>query len=1064
MSDIHTLVAEIEAVLKARIDNGLNKQEARKKVLSALQSVASLPSDLRLTLATTIQRGVASCPGNRRRPLAVMLIRLVGASDLLTNDDKRECRKEMVSVVEDACPDLTKSLFNRNAMNHEKIEAIARIHQSACGSLEPLVQPFASLPDLAERRQNMMRSLNGRKYKGYLGTFGYNTVLEAIRSLLSQVDTVFQSRGHERQTTIQQILEDIPIQIENCEQIQTFVATDFAIPFLKRLHSSALTMKDRMAADFACHIRLSETGEKGEKGYPLHRVGSTIEVSVPMINSGPGVAQNVTSYCVADNCKVINAETRLGNVKPGPYVLPLVIELTQATTKLTPMLEVKWSVVGDPNPHAATFTTLIRGQRTDIDWEPLELHQPYSLEVAYKDDFYGRRDVLSRIIRRLTSNPMHSCYVTGQKRVGKSSLARAVQSMIEQTQDTAHYHVLYLECGAIMFSTGEQTMAEFGRQLEEHFSCHLGPQAAWEPRDYSSSLSPLNKLLEALRREDDSNRFVVIMDEFDEINESLYSHGELANTFFLNVRTLASKRNLAFVLVGAEKMPYLMASQGEKLNKFARELLDSFDQKTEWSDFSSLVRDPVAGSIVFHESALRRLYDLTDGHPFFTKALCAEAYELALRATDAEISDMNIERAAQRLLMSLDTNAFAHYWRDGTRGDADEVEIAAVKRCRTLVSWARTVRSGAAPTVAEIERHLYGPLQRDEMRHQLDDFCRRTVFEEEDRQYSPRVVLFGRWLRDGGFAQLVDGHIGDELEENRQREEDKAYVKSDEVVELANRWSLYQGNALTEDRIRAWIDQADSNVARRQLFKLLKNMRFVTEIRVQEAFQNAYDTIRRRLPVFVQRKRSQRRHDVLVTFFGSAAKSGAQYASQFAKANLIVQQNVVAPERLATGFRKNKDVGISAVIVIDDMIGTGSTLAGDLESHCRVLQELEIGSTVPLFLCVLCGTVQGEAKVRRYLEGNFDDSDLYVCETLEEHHFAFGEELGFWDSDLEKQQAKSMVMDLGARVDKRRPLGYRGQGLLLTFYRNCPNNSLPILFGSGRGEPRWTPLFPRLQV
>ena len=212
---------------------------------------------------------------------------------------------------------------------------------------------------------------------------------------------------------------------------------------------------------------------------------------------------------------------------------------------------------------------------------------------------------------------MQSCYMTGQKRVGKSSLARAVQSSLEKTPGPTRYHVLYLECGEFMHSTGEQTLAALGQQLEDYFTHYLDRNTNWDPQDYSSSLSPLNQLLETLRRENGFDRFVVILDEFDEINESLYSHGEFANTFFLNLRTLSSKRNLVFVLVGAEKMPYLMSSQGEKLNKFDRESLDSFDQKTEWSDFVSLVRDPVIGSLVFHDRALRKLYELTDGHPYF---------------------------------------------------------------------------------------------------------------------------------------------------------------------------------------------------------------------------------------------------------------------------------------------------------------------------------------------------------------------------------------------------------------------------------------------------------------
>ena len=906
-----------------------------------------------------------------------------------------------------------------------------------------------------------MRSINHRRSKDYLAAFGYSSVQQLVESLLSQVDSVIQASGYELQTTMQQLVEDIPIQLEGCEKTGTFVHLQYAVPFLKRVDKCAAALKDRLAANFACQITVPAAALRAEKRYPLHLDGSEIEISIPLNNDGPGVAQNVTTYCVAEHCEVKNAETNLGTVTPGPFVFTLLIELTDVQTELQATVEVSWSVVGDPKRYRESFTTHIYGQQTDIDWEWLAEQYPYSLEVAYDDDFYGRRDALNRIIRRLTSTDMQSCYITGQKRVGKSSLARTVQSRVEKMDGPGRYHVLYLECGEIMHSTGEQTLDALGRQLEEYFSHYLDRHTDWESQDYLSSLSPLNRLLETLKREGELNRFVVILDEFDEINESLYSHGELASTFFLNLRTLASKRNLAFVLVGAEKMPYVMSSQGEKLNKFDRESLDSFDQETEWSDFASLVRDPVDGSIVFHDRALRKLFDFTDGHPYFTKVLCGKAYESALASKDAEISDADIEKATLRLLVSLDTIAFAHYWRDGTRGNADEVEIASVKRCRTLVSWARTVRSGRKPTRDEIESCLYAHLRSDEMVHELDDFCRRGVFGEEEGQYWPTVELFGRWLRDGGFTRLVDGHLGDELEEKRRLEEDAAYVTSKEVVDLVDHWPLYQGHRLTEDKVRNWIDQVENNVSRRQLFKLLQNIRFVTDEHVQEAFRGAYESIRRRLPPFVQRKRTERRRDVLVTFLGGAAKSGGQYASHFANTNRIILTNVLTPEQLNVGFRDGAEEGISAVVVVDDMIGTGNTLIGQLESYADVLNEIGIGSTVPLFVCVFCATVEGESKVRRHLERTFQDSDLHVCEVLDERHYAFGEGIAFWDSESEKQKTKSMVLDLGVRVDKRRPLGYRGQGLLLTFSRNCPNNSLPILYGSGKGAERWTPLLPR---
>lgn len=1063
MTDLLPIVAQLDSILQGLSSDNQASNAQRRQLRDAILSIGSLSSDHGSSLADTIRLAASSCPSRAKRTLASVMIRLVSSSGVFKEQDKQKCRKEIVSLVEESCPDLIKGLFKPNDQNHEKVESLGKIHNKACDHLDEITQPFASLQDLANRRRSIMRSINNRTSAGYLNAFGFKYVQQTVGSLLDQVEKVVEARGHELQTSIQQLVADIPVQLERCNEIGTFVTSQYAVPFLERLQRSALEMKNASMAEFACRIAVPDGSREPEKKYPLHLVGSEVEISVPLINTGPGVAQSVRTFSMADHGEVRNAETNLGNVEPGPFILTLVIELAKPTQELQAEVEIKWIVVGDPDPRSEIFTTVIRGQRDDLDWDQLAHKHPYNLEVALADDFYGRRDVLNRITRRLTSNTMQSCYITGQKRVGKSSLARAVKSAIEKNDGPFRYHVRYLECGEIMHSSGEETLAELGRQLEDYFARFLGQHIRWEPQKFSSSLTPLNRLLDTLKNEDSTNRFVVILDEIDEINESLYSHGELAKTFFLNLRTLASKTNLAFVLVGAEKMPYLMSSQGERLNKFEKESLDSFDRETEWPDFRSLVRDPVTGEIIFHESALRRLYGLTDGHPYFTKALCAKAFELAVAKKDAEISDVDVGKAGRRLVASLGSNAFAHYWRDGTRGGEDEVEIASVRRCRTLISWARAERSGVKRTHEQIERHLYGNLRPDEMRHELDDFCRRGVFKVENGNLSPRVELFGEWLRDNGFALLVGDQVGGELEKAQQQQEDQAYVKPSEILELVDRWPLYQGRRIAEERVRAWIEQTDSKVEQRWLFTLLQNVRFITDEHVQDAFRSAYEKKRRNLPVFVQRKRVDRRRDVLVTYFGGAAKSGAHYANKYAQENKILQSNVLPADQLEDRFRKKQQEGIKAIVVVDDMIGTGNSLVGDLQSLSEVFGEFEFGSTTPLFVCVFCATVEGEGKVRRYIGSTYSNSDLHVCEILDSRHYAFDKDLGFWSSEDEKQRAESMVRNLGARVDKSRPLGYRDQGLLLTFSRNCPNNCLPILFRDGKGVT-WQPLFPRMQM
>ena len=343
----------------------------------------------------------------------------------------------------------------------------------------------------------------------------------------------------------------------------------------------------------------------------------------------------------------------------------------------------------------------------------------------------------------------------------------------------------------------------------------------------------------------------------------------------------------------------------------------------------------------------------------------------------------------------------------------------------------------------------------------MEDLCRRGVFREDGGVYRTAVDLFATWLTETGFARLVSDQLGDELAEARRQREDAAYVQAAEIVDLTDRWELYQGRSVTPEDVRGWLEQVESHVDQRMLFKLLQNVRFIRDIEVREMFVRAQDWMRSRLSVPVRKSRAQRRDDILVCYADGGGKSGAYYAALYAKANDISGDNVRALGKVAEdvgSWEKGKQLG---VVIVDDIVGTGRTMLENLEALAGVQGGRRVGVDVPLSVVAVCGTSEGERRLRSYLQKSMPSADLEVCEQLMERHFAFGDGIGLWETEDEKHAAKSLVTGLGVRIQRRKPLGYGDQGLLVTFARNCPNNSLPILHGSGKGRTPWRALFPR---
>jgi hypothetical protein len=681
-------------------------------------------------------------------------------------------------------------------------------------------------------------------------------------------------------------------ELEYCDNFRTFITEYYYRPFVETVNKVVEDEAIRSKQKFICEIK----GRKGnsfrlDKKYPLHHENETIRLFIPVINSGPGTADHAMAFIGTRNDSVLlyTEEIDLGGVAPGDFVLPVSFTMVKPTNIIIFDILISWMAIGDPDEKLVSLSVTIEAQSVDVDWEFLASLNPYSLDIATGTDFHGRRDKINRLASRTAAGRMQSSYITGQRRVGKSSLARAVEDRIKSSEPNCY--VLNIECGDFKHPDAVGTVNSLGENIEMFLSQHLPSGVRWDNVEMKGSLAPLSRLVSQLDQLSPGLRFLIIIDEFDEINQELYKFSEVSETFFLNIRSLSGKRNLSFCLIGAEKMSFVMSSQGEKLNKFSRESLDTFKQE-EWQDYEEVVRGNIEGEIIWLDNAIRLLYTVTNGHPYFTKQVCSKVFDNAIYYRDSQVSGDEVVMAVDELIPELDVNSFQHFWRDGILGDLAEVEIMTLKRCRILVGYARVKRLGITPTVENIKNHIHSnQISELDIYPILSDFCRRGVFFEYqnagENGFGVVIPLFERWLINQGFNYLIADQLGDELEEKKQKDEDNAYVTDSDISKVLESWPSYRGVQITVHIVREWLSQVESHISQRLLFKLLENMRFFGEAEIRKSLKNAHERARAKFEVVVRRSKAQRRKDIWVTYVDGPGKSGAQLAAYYAEENLI---------------------------------------------------------------------------------------------------------------------------------------------------------------------------------
>lgn len=803
-----------------------------------------------------------------------------------------------------------------------------------------------------------------------------------------------------------------------------------------------------------------------EKTYPLGQEGSQTILRLRLVNDGPGHARDVVVTLDGhSHLEFADSACVLDVVPSGALHVDLPAQVVTATQSDATIARIEW-VDPDGTCRESELLFEIEGQTREVAWEELGYEDPYPLEpVALDGAFVGRESTLRELEKIVLGATPGNARVAGERRVGKTSVALALSQRVEALRPGA-FHFIHLEAGDFTANTPGQTIERLASMIFEAVRGSDPRLAGLTPPDASQGLSTLTDVFRVAQQQAADLRFVVVLDEFDAIpHPELYDRCPLGDAFFQSLRSLGGKPNVGFVIVGGERMRFVIADHGQELNKFQAVSVDYFDGR-QVEDYRSLVADPVSNWIALDNDSVQLLFRETAGNPWITKLVARELFDQCVRRCDSDVRVDDMKEAITSVLPRLGVTSFQHFWDDGIPGDATRHRAVSLARRKILLAIATCLRSTSAVTRSQVtkEARRYG-VDEDEAAEILRDFREREIVQEDDDgQLLARVPLFFRWLTNEGVSEIIVSMPEDQdALMRRQRAEELRRPRSDEIQELTARWRMYQGRIIDNERVRGWLNQFGAPSEQRLMLNLLQGLRYFTAGDTAEHLRDLHRAVLRDLAgsgyTYTLRGQQRYRNDLVVCGLEGGGSGAAHLVRPYRNENGIYSDRAVDSDSVR-GVIDGASGGIRAVVILEDFLGTGNTARDRIGALYRKWTALSPWpGEIDVYLAAVCGFDQATQMLREALDRQDWNARLLVSVELDDADRCFNDRSRVFREEEDRVRARAICVERGALLEPKHPLGYGGTEAAVCFEARCPNNTLPVLWKDGHA---WRALFPRL--
>jgi hypothetical protein len=282
------------------------------------------------------------------------------------------------------------------------------------------------------------------------------------------------------------------------------------------------------------------------------------------------------------------------------------------------------------------------------------LKNPYKTgkPVQNPNMFFGRKDIIARIVERLNSNNIIILY--GQRRTGKTSTLFQLKNVIYKDRAIP----VFLTVQSMM---GSDTNFFFFRMAEKLYKSIKEFVSLAEPTINDFKKNPqykLERFLEKAVNEIKNKPIIYLIDEFDGLFRMI-EEKKIKPSLLDNLRSIMQHiQEVWFLLAGTSALKQKAADYRSALfNIAAYEKISIIDE----ADARELIVNPLKGQVKYEPYVVDKIISLTNSHPYFIQMICFDLVNY-LEKVHSRIANVKHLNVVVNEILNKGSTHFDHYW------------------------------------------------------------------------------------------------------------------------------------------------------------------------------------------------------------------------------------------------------------------------------------------------------------------------------------------------------------------------------------------------------------------